>query len=54
MGSFLFATYILQILLWYCKYVYFNFHDLIIATGEFLLISAETACWEIERKEQIF
>jgi hypothetical protein len=30
--------------------VYFNIHDSNIATAEFLVISAETACREIERK----
>jgi hypothetical protein len=49
MGSFLLG-HILQILVEYCKYVYFNIHDSNISTAEFLVISAETACWEIERK----
>jgi hypothetical protein len=30
--------------------VYFNIHDLNIVTAEFLVISANTTCWEIERK----
>jgi hypothetical protein len=34
----------------YCKFVHFNNYDSNIATAEFLTISAETACWEIERK----
>ena len=41
--------HILQILFEYCKYVYFNIHDSNSATAEFLMISADTACWEIER-----
>jgi hypothetical protein len=39
----------------HCKYVYFNIHDSNIATAEFLVISAETGCWEIEKENsQIF
>jgi hypothetical protein len=34
----------------YCKYVFFNIHYSNIATADFLVISAETTCWEIERK----
>ncbi len=34
----------------YCKYVNFSIHDLNIATAEILVRSAETTCWEIERK----
>jgi hypothetical protein len=29
---------------------HFNIHDSNIATADYLAISAETACWEIERK----
>jgi hypothetical protein len=47
MGSFLWN--ILQNLFEYCKYVDFNFHDSNIATAKFLVISAETTCWEIEK-----
>jgi hypothetical protein len=32
----------------------FNIHDSNIATAEFLVISAETTCWEIEENSQIF
>ncbi len=49
MGSF--SSHILQIPLEYCEYVYFNIHDSNIATAEFLVISAETTCWEIHRKK---
>jgi hypothetical protein len=42
----------LKILFEYCKYVYFNIQDSNIA--EFLVISTETACWEIERKKPKF
>ncbi len=38
----------------YCKYVYFNIHYANIATAEFLVISAESTCWEIESNSQIF
>jgi hypothetical protein len=30
--------------------MYFNNHDSNIATAEFLVILAETTCWEVERK----
>jgi hypothetical protein len=49
MGSFLSDTFF-KSFFEYCKYVHFNIHDSNIATAEFLVISAETACWEIERK----
>jgi hypothetical protein len=32
------------------KYVHFNIHDSNMATAEFAVISADTACWEIEQK----
>ncbi len=51
MGSF---PHILQILFQYSYYVYFNIHDSNIAPAEFLVISAETTCWKIERNSQIF
>jgi hypothetical protein len=38
----------------YCKYVYFNIHYSNIATAEFLVIFAESTCWEIESNSQIF
>jgi hypothetical protein len=39
----------------YCKYVYsISIYNSNIATAEFLVTSAETTCWEIERKNQIF
>jgi hypothetical protein len=46
MGSFLSDTFFTP--LKYCKYVYFKIHDLNIATAEFFVMSAESACWEIE------
>jgi hypothetical protein len=48
MGSFLSDTFFKSFE--YCKYFYFNIHDSNIATDELLVISAETACWEIARK----
>jgi hypothetical protein len=47
MGSLLSETFLFE----YCKYVYFNIHNSNIATAEFLVISAETACWEIENSQ---
>jgi hypothetical protein len=49
MGSFLSDTFFKSFSK-NCKYVYFNIHDSNIATAEFLVIQAETICWEIERK----
>jgi hypothetical protein len=46
MGSFLSDTFFTP--LKYCKYVYFKIQDLNMETAEFLKLSAESACWEIE------
>jgi len=52
MGSFLSDTFFKSFE--YCTYFYFNIHDSNIATAKFLVILAETACWEIERKKPNF